>query len=108
MIKSVARAAAVIGVMGSAMAAVPATAAAAPESVRPTASAAAGCSWMSRTTTSARVFCDGNGPTRYQLVLYCTQSRLAPGNAPWLGDRRGSYAKCPSGTTIVDYDIFIG
>ncbi|MFF3458507.1 hypothetical protein ACFYXH_30155 [Streptomyces sp. NPDC002730] len=111
MIKGMVRAAAVIGVVGSAMVAVPATAQAAPEGVRTASSAAAPCPggyWMSNSSTSARVFCDGNGPTRYQLVLACTRGKAAAGNSPWLGDRRGSYAKCPSGTTIVDKYVLIG
>jgi hypothetical protein len=44
-------------------------------------------------------WCDGNGPNwNYQGWVDCSNGREYYGVVRWAGDRRGSYAYCPSGT----------
>jgi hypothetical protein len=44
-------------------------------------------------------WCDGNGPNwNYQGWVDCTNGGEYFGVIHWAGDRRGSYAYCPSGT----------
>lgn len=43
-------------------------------------------------------WCDGNGPNwHYRGWVYCTNGWEYYGVYRWAGDRRGSYAYCPSG-----------
>ena len=44
-------------------------------------------------------WCDGTGPERYRIYVYCTDGRYYGSSAtPWFGDRRGAWAYCPSGS----------
>jgi hypothetical protein len=47
-------------------------------------------------------WCDGNGPDSYQATVTCYGSGHYYGPRRWAGDRRGSYAVCPSGITAVN------
>jgi hypothetical protein len=56
--------------------------------------------YANRGTFSAGGWCDGNGPDwTYQAVVTCTNGGQYWGVRRWAGDRRGSYAECPAGTT---------
>ena len=66
---------------------------------------AAAAGWIgdcypNRYIITAGGWCDGNGPDwTYQAVVTCTNGGQYWGDRRWAGDRRGSTAGCPSGTT---------
>ncbi|MFD9698234.1 hypothetical protein [Lentzea sp. NPDC059081] len=54
-------------------------------------------------------WCDGNGPNwNYQGWVDCSNGWEYYGVVHWAGDRRGSYAYCPTGTSAVagGIDVF--
>ena len=57
-----------------------------------------GACYVNRGTNWAGGWCDGNGPDwTYRGVVYCSNGGAYLGINHWAGDRRGSYAECPSG-----------
>ena len=103
------RAAAVTTATAAALAAAAFTATpASAATVRPNAGWIGTC-YYSRSSSNAGGWCDGNGPDwRYQGVVYCSNGYYYLGVVHWAGDRRGSYAYCPSGThsTAGGLDIY--
>ena len=59
-----------------------------------------GSCFANRWTDRAGGFCDGNGPDwTYRGWARCSNGIDYLGSARWAGDRRGSYAVCPTGRT---------
>ncbi|GGN99714.1 hypothetical protein GCM10010112_93740 [Actinoplanes lobatus] len=70
-----------------------------------------GSCYVSRYSTYAGGWCDGNGPDwTYQGTVRCGNNPGYINNGPtrWAGDRRGSYSSCPSGTSAArgGVDVF--
>lgn len=58
-----------------------------------------GSCYVWRAAHSAGGWCDGNGPDwTYRAFVNCTGGSRS-GVSHWAGDRRGSVAECPSGTS---------
>ena len=80
--------------------------------VMPASPAHAAGSWLgpcypAHNATSAGGWCDGNGPDHgYQARITCTDGRVYWGPSRWAGDRRGSWAWCPSGSYL-NYGILL-
>lgn len=68
-----------------------------------------GSCYVSRYSTFAGGWCDGNGPDYgYQGAVKCSNGWwYYNGPYRWAGDRRGSYSSCPSGTTATRGGVVI-
>ncbi|MCI4066414.1 hypothetical protein MRQ36_29205 [Micromonospora sp. R77] len=73
----------------------------------PASASTAGAEWYGtvhvtlNTSTSYGGWIDGNGPDSYRFWIQCSNGSEYRGVTRWAGDRRGSFAYCPSGTSGV-------
>jgi hypothetical protein len=67
-----------------------------------------GTCYVARGTNWAGGWCDGNGPDwTYRGAVQCTNGIWYLGTSRWAGDRRGSYAECPSGKTATTGGVWV-